>query len=166
MTRAEVHALVTGHGFGADAADCAEFCSSEHRFAARAAALVDGTTYLAGAAAGQTHTLDGGAALGCAEQVGPPPPGGGVGGRGGAGPGGGAHLDDARRALRRAVVRPVEGAARKERGARAREPLPRAARGARRGEQKRARHAVALRRPARWTRRVRLVRGEGRGVSD
>ena len=68
--RAEIHSFITGHGWGTDDANCAEFCETQHRFSVRAAVDVGGETMVSQDAALYQHTLkDAGSDLGCAAQV-------------------------------------------------------------------------------------------------
>jgi hypothetical protein len=57
-TKVEIAGVVSGHGFGADTLNCAEFCDHQHQFWVN-----DGTPAL------KTHP-EAGTAMGCAEQVG------------------------------------------------------------------------------------------------
>lgn len=56
VKRVELYALITGHGFGADTANCAEFCDHQHMF------VVNGETFE------KTHP-EAGSSQGCVEQI-------------------------------------------------------------------------------------------------
>jgi hypothetical protein len=44
--RAEIHSFITGHGWGKDLQNCAEFCETGHRFSLRVGMDVNGETYV------------------------------------------------------------------------------------------------------------------------
>jgi hypothetical protein len=68
--RAEIHSFITGHGWGTDASNCAEFCETQHRFSIRVGMDVDGETFVANEEALYEHKLtDAGSDLGCASKV-------------------------------------------------------------------------------------------------
>ncbi len=74
MRRAELHAVASGLGWGTDADNCAEFCSTEHAFAVRAALDAGGAFYVSRTAgAAWLNLTRAGADGGCAEQMLPPP---------------------------------------------------------------------------------------------
>jgi hypothetical protein len=68
--KVEIYSVISGHGWGTDNENCAEFCETEHAFSVRAAAAVDKLVYVAEDEHKYVHTLTGaGSTLGCAQQV-------------------------------------------------------------------------------------------------
>jgi hypothetical protein len=68
--RAEIHSFITGHGWGTDSENCAEFCETQHRFSVRVGVDVNGETYVSNDEALYEYALkDAGSELGCAAQV-------------------------------------------------------------------------------------------------
>ena len=68
--RAEIHSFITGHGWGTDSDNCAEFCETQHRFSVRVGMDVDGETFASNDEQLYEHSLtEAGSELGCAAQV-------------------------------------------------------------------------------------------------
>ena len=71
VRRAELHAVVSGHGWGTDADNCAEFCPTEHGFAVRAALDAGGAGFFVSRTAGAAwaNLSRAGEDAGCQAQV-------------------------------------------------------------------------------------------------
>ncbi|EKX45017.1 hypothetical protein GUITHDRAFT_109061 [Guillardia theta CCMP2712] len=69
-SRAEIHSVITGHGWGEDNENCAEFCVTQHRFSLRQGVEIDGETYASSDEHVYETSLDGaGSEMGCARKV-------------------------------------------------------------------------------------------------
>eukprot|EP00960_Hanusia_phi_P059629 764236-Hanusia_phi.AAC.6 len=69
-SRAEIHSVITGHGWGEDSENCAEFCVTQHQFRLRQGLEIDGETYASSEEHVYETSLEGaGSEMGCARQV-------------------------------------------------------------------------------------------------